>query len=181
MFVQRPVNQVVLVDESLEFRCQVHGDPKPTLRWKKDDVDLSRSRWAACVCVYSFSEIPIFVERVNRSYNSDVLEEHRLKRRIQKQNTSQNNVKRCCFSQDSSRSIVHNIVILFCSSNTDWDWSLLNCSSYSKCSVNCNVNIVCRYKYRKRPYLCNSKRFCSLFIQMHNVANMICRFCPHYF
>uniref|UniRef100_A0A674N2K0 Roundabout guidance receptor 2 n=1 Tax=Takifugu rubripes TaxID=31033 RepID=A0A674N2K0_TAKRU len=40
VFVQRPVNQVVLVDESLEFRCQVHGDPKPTLRWKKDDVDL---------------------------------------------------------------------------------------------------------------------------------------------
>lgn len=46
VFVQRPVNQVVLVDESVEFRCQVHGDPKPTLRWKKDDVDLSRSRWA---------------------------------------------------------------------------------------------------------------------------------------
>uniref|UniRef100_H3C1P5 Roundabout guidance receptor 2 n=1 Tax=Tetraodon nigroviridis TaxID=99883 RepID=H3C1P5_TETNG len=45
VFVQRPVNQVVLVDESVEFRCQVHGDPKPTLRWKKDDVDLSRSRY----------------------------------------------------------------------------------------------------------------------------------------
>lgn len=45
VFVQRPVNQVVLVDDSVEFRCQVHGDPKPTLRWKKDDVDIPRGRW----------------------------------------------------------------------------------------------------------------------------------------
>ncbi|XP_040907057.1 roundabout homolog 2-like isoform X2 [Toxotes jaculatrix] len=45
VFVQRPVNQVVLVDESVEFRCQVHGDPPPTLRWKKEDVDISRSRY----------------------------------------------------------------------------------------------------------------------------------------
>uniref|UniRef100_A0A7N8YNK7 Roundabout homolog 2-like n=1 Tax=Mastacembelus armatus TaxID=205130 RepID=A0A7N8YNK7_9TELE len=44
-FVQRPVNQVVLVDESVEFRCQVHGDPPPTLRWKKEDVDVPRSRY----------------------------------------------------------------------------------------------------------------------------------------
>lgn len=44
VFVQRPVNQVVLVDESVEFRCQVHGDPQPTLRWKKDDVDIPRGR-----------------------------------------------------------------------------------------------------------------------------------------
>uniref|UniRef100_A0A3Q3ET86 Roundabout, axon guidance receptor, homolog 2 (Drosophila) n=1 Tax=Labrus bergylta TaxID=56723 RepID=A0A3Q3ET86_9LABR len=42
VFVQRPVNQVVLVDESVEFRCQVHGDPPPTLRWKKEDVDIPR-------------------------------------------------------------------------------------------------------------------------------------------
>ncbi|KAM7374101.1 hypothetical protein PAMP_006778 [Pampus punctatissimus] len=45
VFVQRPVNQVVLVDESVEFRCQVHGDPPPTLRWKKDDVDIPRGRY----------------------------------------------------------------------------------------------------------------------------------------
>ncbi|XP_028322376.1 roundabout homolog 2-like isoform X2 [Gouania willdenowi] len=45
MFVQRPVNQVVLVDEGVEFRCQVHGDPPPTLRWKKDDVDIPRGRY----------------------------------------------------------------------------------------------------------------------------------------
>uniref|UniRef100_A0A8C6WW74 Ig-like domain-containing protein n=1 Tax=Neogobius melanostomus TaxID=47308 RepID=A0A8C6WW74_9GOBI len=45
LFAQRPVNQVVLVDESVEFRCQVHGDPPPTLRWKKDDVDIPRGRY----------------------------------------------------------------------------------------------------------------------------------------
>ncbi|XP_068600470.1 roundabout homolog 2-like [Brachionichthys hirsutus] len=44
-FVQRPVNQVVLVDESVEFRCQVHGDPQPTLRWKKEDVEIPRGRY----------------------------------------------------------------------------------------------------------------------------------------
>uniref|UniRef100_A0A3B4BJT0 Roundabout, axon guidance receptor, homolog 2 (Drosophila) n=1 Tax=Periophthalmus magnuspinnatus TaxID=409849 RepID=A0A3B4BJT0_9GOBI len=45
VFAQRPVNQVVLVDESVEFRCQVHGDPPPTLRWKKEDVDIPRGRY----------------------------------------------------------------------------------------------------------------------------------------
>uniref|UniRef100_A0A669BIS9 Roundabout guidance receptor 2 n=1 Tax=Oreochromis niloticus TaxID=8128 RepID=A0A669BIS9_ORENI len=45
VFVQRPVNQVVLVDESVEFRCQVHGDPPPALRWKKEDVDIPRGRY----------------------------------------------------------------------------------------------------------------------------------------
>ncbi|KAM8835136.1 roundabout homolog 2-like isoform 1-T1 [Synchiropus picturatus] len=45
VFVQRPMNQVVLVDESVEFRCQVQGDPPPTLRWKKDDVDIPRGRY----------------------------------------------------------------------------------------------------------------------------------------
>ncbi|XP_044227558.1 roundabout homolog 2-like [Thunnus albacares] len=45
VFLQRPVNQVVLVDESVEFRCQVHGDPPPTLRWKKEDVDIPRGRY----------------------------------------------------------------------------------------------------------------------------------------
>uniref|UniRef100_UPI003AAF281C roundabout homolog 2-like n=1 Tax=Centroberyx gerrardi TaxID=166262 RepID=UPI003AAF281C len=45
VFVQRPVNQVVLIEESVEFRCQVHGDPPPTLRWKKEDVDVPRGRY----------------------------------------------------------------------------------------------------------------------------------------
>uniref|UniRef100_A0A8C6Q7G6 Roundabout guidance receptor 2 n=1 Tax=Nothobranchius furzeri TaxID=105023 RepID=A0A8C6Q7G6_NOTFU len=44
-FVQRPVNQVALVDESVEFRCQVQGDPPPALRWKKEDADIPRGRY----------------------------------------------------------------------------------------------------------------------------------------
>ena len=43
-FVRRPVNQVVLVEEGVELRCQVQGDPPPTLRWRKDDVDVPRGR-----------------------------------------------------------------------------------------------------------------------------------------
>uniref|UniRef100_A0A8C4E1Q4 Roundabout homolog 2 n=1 Tax=Dicentrarchus labrax TaxID=13489 RepID=A0A8C4E1Q4_DICLA len=61
VFVQRPVNQVVLVDESVEFRCQVHGDPQPTLRWKKEDVDITRGRY----------EKEDFLLRIKRALVSD--------------------------------------------------------------------------------------------------------------
>uniref|UniRef100_A0A668ASC5 Roundabout, axon guidance receptor, homolog 2 (Drosophila) n=1 Tax=Myripristis murdjan TaxID=586833 RepID=A0A668ASC5_9TELE len=61
MFVQRPVNQVVLVDESVEFRCQVHGDPPPTLRWKKEDVDVPRGRY----------EKEDFLLRIKKATSSD--------------------------------------------------------------------------------------------------------------
>ncbi|OCT93911.1 hypothetical protein XELAEV_180115751mg, partial [Xenopus laevis] len=44
-FLRRPINQVVLEDEAVEFRCQVQGDPQPTVRWKKDDADLQRGSW----------------------------------------------------------------------------------------------------------------------------------------
>ncbi|XP_062311477.1 roundabout homolog 2-like, partial [Osmerus eperlanus] len=44
-FVRRPVNQVVLVEEGVELRCLVQGDPPPTLRWRKDDVDVPRGRY----------------------------------------------------------------------------------------------------------------------------------------
>ncbi|KAL0994173.1 hypothetical protein UPYG_G00118740 [Umbra pygmaea] len=44
-FVRRPVNQVVLVEEGVELRCQVQGDPAPSLRWRKDDLDIPRSRY----------------------------------------------------------------------------------------------------------------------------------------
>ncbi|XP_077198492.1 roundabout homolog 2 isoform X7 [Paroedura picta] len=44
-FLRRPINQVVLEEEIVEFRCQVQGDPQPTVRWKKDDNDLPRGRY----------------------------------------------------------------------------------------------------------------------------------------
>ncbi|KAG9348494.1 hypothetical protein JZ751_002230 [Albula glossodonta] len=43
-FLRRPINQVVLEEETVEFRCQVQGDPPPSVRWRKDDVDVPRGR-----------------------------------------------------------------------------------------------------------------------------------------
>lgn len=43
-FIRRPINQVVLEDETVEFRCQVQGDPQPNVRWRKDDLDVPRGR-----------------------------------------------------------------------------------------------------------------------------------------
>ncbi|XP_059506092.1 roundabout homolog 2 isoform X14 [Stegostoma tigrinum] len=45
IFIRRPINQVVLEDDSVEFRCQVQGDPQPTVRWRKDDTDVARGRY----------------------------------------------------------------------------------------------------------------------------------------
>ncbi|KAM6961029.1 roundabout homolog 2 [Aplochiton taeniatus] len=44
-FLRRPINQVVLEEELVEFRCQVQGDPQPNVRWRKDDVDVPRGRF----------------------------------------------------------------------------------------------------------------------------------------
>uniref|UniRef100_A0A8C5PGT8 Roundabout guidance receptor 2 n=1 Tax=Leptobrachium leishanense TaxID=445787 RepID=A0A8C5PGT8_9ANUR len=44
-FLRRPINQVILEEEVVEFRCQVQGDPQPTVRWKKDDADIPRGRY----------------------------------------------------------------------------------------------------------------------------------------
>ncbi|KAM6988414.1 roundabout homolog 2 isoform 13-T13 [Tautogolabrus adspersus] len=44
-FLRRPINQVVLEEESVEFRCQVQGDPQPNVRWRKDDMDVPRGRY----------------------------------------------------------------------------------------------------------------------------------------
>ncbi|KAG7243094.1 hypothetical protein INR49_016469 [Caranx melampygus] len=44
-FVHRPSTQVVLVDQSVEFRCEARGDPVPTVRWRKDDGDLPKGRY----------------------------------------------------------------------------------------------------------------------------------------
>ncbi|KAL4648531.1 hypothetical protein GN956_G6741 [Arapaima gigas] len=44
-FVKRPSSQVVLVEESVEFRCEARGDPVPTVRWRKEDGDLPKGRY----------------------------------------------------------------------------------------------------------------------------------------
>ncbi|XP_013869573.1 roundabout homolog 2 isoform X6 [Austrofundulus limnaeus] len=44
-FLRRPINQVVLEEEMVEFRCQVQGDPQPNVRWRKDDIDVPRGRY----------------------------------------------------------------------------------------------------------------------------------------
>uniref|UniRef100_A0A672FC16 Roundabout, axon guidance receptor, homolog 1 (Drosophila) n=1 Tax=Salarias fasciatus TaxID=181472 RepID=A0A672FC16_SALFA len=44
-FVRRPSTHVVLVDQSVEFRCEARGDPVPTVRWRKDDGELPKGRY----------------------------------------------------------------------------------------------------------------------------------------
>lgn len=36
---------MVLEEETVEFRCQVQGDPQPNVRWRKDDIDVPRGRY----------------------------------------------------------------------------------------------------------------------------------------
>uniref|UniRef100_A0AAR2LS94 Roundabout, axon guidance receptor, homolog 3 (Drosophila) n=1 Tax=Pygocentrus nattereri TaxID=42514 RepID=A0AAR2LS94_PYGNA len=44
MFVRRPVNQVVLADDTVDFQCEVQGDPAPTIRWRREEGELPRGR-----------------------------------------------------------------------------------------------------------------------------------------
>ncbi|KAL4608688.1 hypothetical protein GN956_G24813 [Arapaima gigas] len=44
VFVRRPVNQVVLADDTVDFACEVHGDPNPTVRWRREEGELPRGR-----------------------------------------------------------------------------------------------------------------------------------------
>ncbi|XP_069617066.1 roundabout homolog 1 isoform X2 [Ranitomeya imitator] len=44
-FVRRPSNMAVTVDDSVEFKCESRGDPVPTVRWRKDDGDLPKTRY----------------------------------------------------------------------------------------------------------------------------------------
>ncbi|XP_043532778.1 roundabout homolog 3 isoform X5 [Chiloscyllium plagiosum] len=44
-FIKRPINQVVLVDDTVDFHCEVHGDPVPTTRWRKEEGELPRGRF----------------------------------------------------------------------------------------------------------------------------------------
>ncbi|XP_070606360.1 roundabout homolog 1 isoform X2 [Erythrolamprus reginae] len=44
-FVKRPSNLAVTVEDSAEFNCEARGDPVPTVRWRKDDGELPKSRY----------------------------------------------------------------------------------------------------------------------------------------
>ncbi|XP_062329315.1 roundabout homolog 2-like isoform X2 [Osmerus eperlanus] len=45
VLLRRPVNQVVMEDESVDFLCEVHGDPAPTVRWRREEGELPRGRF----------------------------------------------------------------------------------------------------------------------------------------
>ncbi|KAK7925475.1 hypothetical protein WMY93_007785 [Mugilogobius chulae] len=42
VFIKQPVNQVVLADDTVDFFCEVHGDPTPTMRWRREEGELPR-------------------------------------------------------------------------------------------------------------------------------------------
>lgn len=44
-FTKQPVNQVVLADDTVDFYCEVHGDPTPTVRWRREEGELPRGRY----------------------------------------------------------------------------------------------------------------------------------------
>uniref|UniRef100_A0A3Q2XMV2 Roundabout, axon guidance receptor, homolog 3 (Drosophila) n=1 Tax=Hippocampus comes TaxID=109280 RepID=A0A3Q2XMV2_HIPCM len=45
VFTKQPVNQVVLADDAVDFFCAVHGDPIPTVRWRREEGELPRGRY----------------------------------------------------------------------------------------------------------------------------------------
>uniref|UniRef100_A0A673A9S9 Roundabout, axon guidance receptor, homolog 3 (Drosophila) n=1 Tax=Sphaeramia orbicularis TaxID=375764 RepID=A0A673A9S9_9TELE len=45
VFTKQPVNQVVLADDTVDFFCEVHGDPTPTIRWRREEGELPRGRF----------------------------------------------------------------------------------------------------------------------------------------
>ncbi|KAM6969933.1 roundabout homolog 3 [Aplochiton taeniatus] len=44
VFTKRPINQVVLADDTVDFLCEAHGDPAPTVRWRREEGELPRGR-----------------------------------------------------------------------------------------------------------------------------------------
>lgn len=49
------MNQVVLADDTVDFFCEVHGDPTPTVRWRREEGELPRGR-------YSGSNTPVLFD-----------------------------------------------------------------------------------------------------------------------
>ncbi|XP_039636517.1 roundabout homolog 2 isoform X2 [Perca fluviatilis] len=45
VLVRRPVNQVVMEEETVDFLCEVHGDPPPTVRWRREEGELPRGKF----------------------------------------------------------------------------------------------------------------------------------------
>ncbi|CAL8353232.1 unnamed protein product [Lota lota] len=45
VLMRRPVNQVVMEEEAVDFLCDVHGDPAPTVRWRREEGELPRGRF----------------------------------------------------------------------------------------------------------------------------------------
>uniref|UniRef100_A0AAV2JBR4 Roundabout homolog 3 n=1 Tax=Knipowitschia caucasica TaxID=637954 RepID=A0AAV2JBR4_KNICA len=45
VFTKQPVNQVVLANDTVDFFCEVYGDPTPTMRWRRDEGELPRGRF----------------------------------------------------------------------------------------------------------------------------------------
>ncbi|CAJ1065252.1 roundabout homolog 2 isoform X1 [Xyrichtys novacula] len=45
VLVRRPVNQVVMEEDNVDFLCEVHGDPAPTVRWRREEGELPRGRF----------------------------------------------------------------------------------------------------------------------------------------
>ncbi|XP_064253699.1 roundabout homolog 3 [Passer domesticus] len=45
VFGKRPHNQVVLVEGTAEFACEVMGDPQPAARWRKEEGEMPLGRW----------------------------------------------------------------------------------------------------------------------------------------
>uniref|UniRef100_A0A8D2IME7 Roundabout guidance receptor 3 n=1 Tax=Varanus komodoensis TaxID=61221 RepID=A0A8D2IME7_VARKO len=43
-FIKRPINQVVLAEDTVNFHCEVQGDPVPTCRWRKEEGELPQGR-----------------------------------------------------------------------------------------------------------------------------------------
>uniref|UniRef100_A0A6Q2ZBU8 Roundabout, axon guidance receptor, homolog 3 (Drosophila) n=1 Tax=Esox lucius TaxID=8010 RepID=A0A6Q2ZBU8_ESOLU len=45
VLLRRPVNQVVMEEDTVDFLCEVHGDPAPTVRWRREEGELPRGRF----------------------------------------------------------------------------------------------------------------------------------------